>query len=67
MVSDALDYRSPAVDSVAAGNGQFLYLGWTHPHLARHSSDRGAGAHHPGAKSGGVAMGRDARAPRVRR
>jgi hypothetical protein len=46
---------------VAAGNGQFLYLGWVYPHLARRSSDRGAGAHHPRAKSGGVAMGRDAR------
>jgi len=65
MVSDALDYRSPAVDSMAAGNGQFLYLGWIYPHLARRSSDRGARAHHPRAKSGGVAMRVRCTAPRA--
>jgi hypothetical protein len=49
---NALDYRCPAVDSVAAGDGQFLYLGWTDPHIAGGSCDRGARAHHPGAESG---------------
>lgn len=53
--SDALDYRCLAVNSLAAGNGQFLHLGRTDPHLAGRSGDCGACAHYSGSKPGSVA------------
>jgi len=54
VVSDALDYRGPAIDSLAAGNGQFLHAGRIDSHIAGGGDNRGAGAHHPGSKPSGV-------------
>lgn len=48
--SDALDDRCPVVDPLAAGNGQFLHVGWFYSHIAGGRGDCDAGAHHSGPK-----------------
>jgi hypothetical protein len=52
MISNALDNCCSPADSLAAGDGQLLYPGRPHSHIAGDSCDRCVGAHHSRPKPG---------------